>query len=58
MANCNECAFFFAINQDAGDYEPGKGDCVTEQRDEKGKFWLSKPVFETTHSCGSFKKSR
>jgi len=36
---------FFPIPEDADDFEPGKGDFVVEQKDEKGKFWLSKPVF-------------
>lgn len=56
MANCGECAFFFPIPEDADDYEKGKGDCVTEKKDEKGKYWLSKPVFESNESCESFKK--
>lgn len=56
MATCSECAFFFRIPQEAGDYEPGKGDCVTERKDEKGKFWLSKPVFEGDDACSQFSK--
>jgi len=27
------------------DYEPGKGDWFMEMEDEKGKFWISKPVY-------------
>lgn len=47
MATCGQCGFFFKIPEEAGDYEPGKGDCVTEKKDEKGKYWLSRPVFDT-----------
>ena len=54
MAQCKDCAYFFVIPEDADDYEPGKGDCVTEQKDEKGKFWLSKPVFEDTEACQNY----
>jgi benzylsuccinate synthase len=56
MAKCKECSFFFAIPENAGDYEPGKGDCVTAKQDEKGKYWLSKPVFNTMEACGAFQK--
>lgn len=51
MANCGECASFFKIPTGDSDYEPGKGDCVMEQRDQKGKFWLSKPVLESDTAC-------
>lgn len=57
MATCEECAFFFAIPEDADDFEAGKGDCVTEKRDEKGKYWLSKPVFVNSETCNEFQKS-
>ena len=56
MANCVECSFFFPIPEDSDDYEKGKGDCVNEKKDEKGKYWLSKPVFESNETCESFKK--
>ena len=56
MANCVECSFFFPIPEDADDYEKGKGDCVNEKKDEKGKYWLSKPVLESDATCESFKK--
>ena len=57
MANCGRCGFFFKIPEDAGDYESGKGDCVTEKKDEKGKYWLSKPVFDSTDACPHFEAS-
>jgi len=57
MATCAECAFFYRIPKDAGDYEEGKGDCVTEHKDEKGKFWQSKPVFEGDEACQRFSKN-
>ncbi len=57
MAVCEKCSFFFSVPENAGDYEPGKGDCVTEKQDEKGKYWLSKPVMQNMEACGMFKKS-
>jgi len=56
MAECGNCASFFGVPDNADDFEPGKGDCVTEKKDEKGKYWLSKPVFEDMEACGLFKK--
>jgi benzylsuccinate synthase len=56
MAKCEQCSFFFEIPKDAGDYEAGKGDCVTAKKDEKGRYWLSKPVFIATEACGEFQK--
>nr|AIS23707.1 4-isopropylbenzyl-succinate synthase gamma subunit [Thauera sp. pCyN2] len=53
--NCKVCSYFFPIPEDADDYATGKGDCVTEKEDEKGKFWLSKPVYETSECCSSYK---
>lgn len=58
MAKCGGCGFFFRIPEDAGDYEVGKGDCVTEKKDEKGKYWLSKPVFESAEACPNFEASQ
>lgn len=58
MATCGECEFFNPLSEDADDYERGKGDCVTEKADEKGKYWLSKPVFETSTTCDKFHKYR
>jgi len=55
MATCNQCNFFFPVPKDADDYAEGKGDCIHEQKDQKGKFWLSKPTFEN-NSCSSFKE--
>lgn len=57
MVNCGECAFIFMLPEDADDYKQGKGDCVTEKKDEKRKYWLSKPVFENGATCSDFKKS-
>ena len=57
MAKCKNCSCFNLIPEDADDFEPGKGDCITEVKDEKGKYWLSKPVFETMDACKSFKKA-
>jgi benzylsuccinate synthase len=58
MANCSECAGFFKIPEADLDYEPGKGDCVMEKRDQKGKFWLSKPVLESDAACGNMQPKR
>ncbi len=57
MAKCAECYFFNLVPEDADDYEPDKGDCVIEVKDEKGKYWLSKPVFGNMDSCEKFKKA-
>ena len=54
MRACGSCRYFFPIPEDEDDYESGKGDCVTEKKDEKGRFWLSKPVYETTVACNLF----
>lgn len=56
MAKCGDCAFFFKVPENADDFEPDKGDCVTEKRDEKGTYWLSRPVFISTDSCMQFQK--
>ncbi len=57
MSKCKNCNFFILVPDDADDFEPGKGDCITEKEDEKGKYWLSKPVFDNMEACGSFKKA-
>jgi len=57
VATCETCTMFFEIPKDAGDYEPGKADCVTEKKDEKGKYWLSTPVFKDSEVCPGYKKS-
>jgi hypothetical protein len=57
MVKCKDCSFFIKVPESADDFAPGKGDCITEVEDEKGKYWLSKPVFETTEACETFKKS-
>ena len=46
MAACAECKSFFAVPENADDFAEGKGDCVREVKDEKGKYWLSKPTME------------
>lgn len=56
MSTCENCTYLFPIPEDADDYEKGKGDCVTEKKDEKGKYWLSKPVVESNEACAGFKK--
>ncbi len=56
MSKCGDCSFFNPIPEDADDFEPDKGDCVTEVKDEKGKYWLSKPVFASMDACKMFKK--
>jgi benzylsuccinate synthase len=58
MADCSECASFFKIPQGDLDYEPSKGDCVMEMQDQKGKFWLSRPVMETDAACGKMQPKR
>ncbi len=57
MATCKECSFYFPIPENAGDYEAGKGDCVTEKEDAKGKYWLSRPTKIDSPTCQNFKKS-
>ena len=57
MATCKDCSFFFKVPENADDYEAGKGDCVTEKKDEKGKYWLSKLVFDNSESCPEFRKT-
>lgn len=56
MATCKECQQFFALPEDADDYQQGKGDCVTQKEDEKGKYWLSKPVTETSIRCELYRQ--
>ncbi len=56
MRECRQCLCFFPIPEDAYDYEAGKGDCVVQKKDEKGKYWLSKPTFETTETCPLYQK--
>ncbi|CAG4882136.1 Benzylsuccinate synthase gamma subunit [Georgfuchsia toluolica] len=58
MATCKECTQFFLIPEGADDYAAGKADCVMEKEDEKGKYWLSKPVFENTEQCDAFRMKR
>lgn len=51
MATCGECSSFFKIPETDLDYEEGKGDCVRQKQDQKGKYWLSRPRFETDSEC-------
>ncbi|AGL00213.1 benzylsuccinate synthase gamma subunit family protein [Desulfoscipio gibsoniae] len=58
MANCAECKSFFPIPESEDDFEQGKGDCIREEKDPKGKFWLSKPVMSDmpADNCKYFTK--
>lgn len=58
MATCKECTQFFLVPEGADDYAVGKADCVMEKEDEKGKYWLSKPVFENSEQCDAFRMKR
>ena len=51
---CKQCANFFPVPSDADDYDAGKADCVREKEDEKGRYWLSKPVYETSARCDAY----
>ncbi len=55
---CKQCANFFLVPTEADDFETGKADCVLEKEDEKGKYWLSKPVFESSTQCDAFHTKR
>lgn len=55
---CKQCANFFPVPKDADDYETGKADCVREKEDEKGRYWLSKPVSENSTQCEAFHAKR
>lgn len=57
MTTCKQCSFFFPVPENAGDYEAGKGDCVTEVEDAKGKYWLSKPTQNASTSCPKYKSA-
>ena len=58
MSCCGQCRYFFAVPENADDYRPGKGDCVTEKEDHKGKYWTSKPVFQNDPACEAFTPRR
>lgn len=51
---CKQCANFFPVPASDDDYEAGKADCVLVKEDEKGKYWLSKPVSESGTRCAAF----
>lgn len=55
LDTCKQCASFFPVPENADDFEAGKADCVLEKEDEKGKYWLSKPVFQDGARCAAFK---
>jgi len=55
---CNQCTQFFPIPEGADDYQVGKADCVLEKEDEKGKYWLSKPVSDNSKQCDAFRAKR
>jgi benzylsuccinate synthase len=55
MSRCADCASFFKIPAGDLDYEDGKGDCVRERQDQKGRFWLSRPVLESDSGCEEMK---
>lgn len=44
MATCENCKNLYIVSEDAGDFKEGKGDCIQEVVDHKGKFWISRPV--------------
>ncbi len=50
--------FFSEFPEGDLDYEQGKGDCVIQQQDEKGKFWLSKPVSQDNEGCPKMEQRR
>jgi hypothetical protein len=54
VATCAECKSFFSVPEDADDFEPGKGDCVVEVKDAKGKYRLSKLTM-SDKGCNDFK---
>jgi benzylsuccinate synthase len=56
MTTCKECEFFNTVPPEADDYVAGKGDCVTETVDEKGKYWLSRPVHQRDPLCAKFSR--
>ncbi len=55
MSYCKECRYYFPIPEDADDFEAGKGDCVREEKDDKGKYWLGKPT-KSESSCDFYTK--
>lgn len=55
---CKDCSYFFPVPENAGDYAPEKGDCVTEKEDTKGRYWLSKPTTNSSPLCPKFNQSR
>ena len=58
MATCEKCRSFYPIPKDADDYAEGKGDCVRQEQDAKGKWFESKPVMGemAADNCSRFTK--
>lgn len=56
LTTCEKCRSFYPIPKDADDYAEGKGDCVCENKDAKGKWWDSKPVLgeATADKCPNY----
>ena len=58
MNKCSDCRNFHPIPETDLDYEIGRGDCVREEKDDKGKYWLGKPttIDEDAGNCQFFVK--
>ena len=56
MSKCEECTYFYSISEGSDNTGQGRGDCVTESKDEKGKFWRAREVSADSESCQSFKE--
>ncbi len=54
MSKCEECINYFAISEGSDDAESGKGDCVAEKKDDKGKYWTAKEMSKDMESCPDF----
>jgi len=57
MDTCQGCVNLFPVPEAEEDFQPGKADCVLQKEDEKGKYWLSKPIFENSERCSLYHKS-
>lgn len=56
MNMCKDCASYFPVSEDEGDYTPGKADCIKQKEDSKGKYWTLTPLNETTKACSQFQR--
>ena len=54
MTECSECKAFFPIEEKYDDHEPGKGDCVHEESDDKGRWLSASPVMGEMEACSRF----